>query len=139
MGALLQASKVTIWTDVDGVFSADPRKGIVLQVVSIFTLRLQNLVVRLRSRRLNILIVYAVSEAVVLPNLSYQEAWEMVSFAFGELLLREYRNFFSTSCLLLRFFLPFQMPICARSVWSKVVKGFNVLCSIYPNNYSCCF
>jgi hypothetical protein len=27
MGALLQASKVTIWTDVDGVFSADPRKG----------------------------------------------------------------------------------------------------------------
>ncbi|KAG0616791.1 hypothetical protein M758_5G142100 [Ceratodon purpureus] len=26
MGALLQASKVTIWTDVDGVFSADPRK-----------------------------------------------------------------------------------------------------------------
>lgn len=27
MGALLQASKVTIWTDVDGVYSADPRKG----------------------------------------------------------------------------------------------------------------
>lgn len=26
-GALLQASKVTIWTDVDGVYSADPRKG----------------------------------------------------------------------------------------------------------------
>ena len=32
MGALLQASKVTIWTDVDGVFSADPRKGNVFHV-----------------------------------------------------------------------------------------------------------
>ena len=27
MGALLKAQKVTIWTDVDGVYSADPRKG----------------------------------------------------------------------------------------------------------------
>ncbi|KAL6965246.1 Bifunctional aspartokinase/homoserine dehydrogenase 1, chloroplastic [Sarracenia purpurea var. burkii] len=27
MGALLRASQVTIWTDVDGVYSADPRKG----------------------------------------------------------------------------------------------------------------
>jgi aspartokinase/homoserine dehydrogenase 1 len=27
MGALFQAAKVTIWTDVDGVYSADPRKG----------------------------------------------------------------------------------------------------------------
>lgn len=26
-GALLKASLVTIWTDVDGVYSADPRKG----------------------------------------------------------------------------------------------------------------
>lgn len=26
MGALVQASLITIWTDVDGVFSADPRK-----------------------------------------------------------------------------------------------------------------
>jgi aspartokinase/homoserine dehydrogenase 1 len=32
MGALLQASKVTIWTDVDGVYSADPRKGNVLSI-----------------------------------------------------------------------------------------------------------
>lgn len=32
MGALLKASKVTIWTDVDGVYSADPRKGNVLAV-----------------------------------------------------------------------------------------------------------
>jgi len=30
MGALLQASRVTIWTDVDGVYSADPRKGNIL-------------------------------------------------------------------------------------------------------------
>jgi len=27
MGALVRARQVTIWTDVDGVFSADPRKG----------------------------------------------------------------------------------------------------------------
>jgi len=27
MGALFRARRVTIWTDVDGVFSADPRKG----------------------------------------------------------------------------------------------------------------
>lgn len=27
MGALLRAHQVTIWTDVDGVYSADPRKG----------------------------------------------------------------------------------------------------------------
>jgi aspartokinase/homoserine dehydrogenase 1 len=27
MGALFLAKKVTIWTDVDGVYSADPRKG----------------------------------------------------------------------------------------------------------------
>ena len=26
-GALFQAKQVTIWTDVDGVYSADPRKG----------------------------------------------------------------------------------------------------------------
>lgn len=37
MGALLQSSKVTIWTDVDGVYSADPRKvgeAVVLQYLS---------------------------------------------------------------------------------------------------------
>ena len=28
MGALFKASQVTIWTDVDGVYSADPRKGL---------------------------------------------------------------------------------------------------------------
>ena len=26
LGALFQSSRITIWTDVDGVFSADPRK-----------------------------------------------------------------------------------------------------------------
>ena len=26
-GSLVRAGKVTIWTDVDGVYSADPRKG----------------------------------------------------------------------------------------------------------------
>lgn len=28
MGALFKARQVTIWTDVDGVYSADPRKGL---------------------------------------------------------------------------------------------------------------
>lgn len=28
MGSLLRARQVTIWTDVDGVYSADPRKGL---------------------------------------------------------------------------------------------------------------
>eukprot|EP00271_Cylindrocystis_brebissonii_P015587 TRINITY_DN38521_c0_g1_i1.p1 TRINITY_DN38521_c0_g1~~TRINITY_DN38521_c0_g1_i1.p1 ORF type:complete len:958 (-),score=178.08 TRINITY_DN38521_c0_g1_i1:163-3036(-) len=46
-GSLLRAGKVTIWTDVNGVYSADPRK---------------------------------VPEAIVLPALSYQEAWEMSYF-----------------------------------------------------------
>lgn len=27
MGSLVRARQVTIWTDVDGVYSADPRKG----------------------------------------------------------------------------------------------------------------
>jgi len=46
-GALLGADTVTIWTDVDGVFSADPRR---------------------------------VPEAVVVPELSYQEAAELAYF-----------------------------------------------------------
>ena len=46
-GALLDARDVTIWTDVDGVFSADPRR---------------------------------VPEAVVIPELSYQEAAELAYF-----------------------------------------------------------
>lgn len=46
-GALLGANAVTIWTDVDGVFSADPRR---------------------------------VPDAVVIPELSYQEAAELAYF-----------------------------------------------------------
>ena len=46
-GALLNAEAVTIWTDVDGVFSADPRR---------------------------------VPDAVVIPELSYQEAAELAYF-----------------------------------------------------------
>ncbi len=46
-GALLGADPVTIWTDVDGVFSADPRR---------------------------------VPEAVVIPELSYEEAAELAYF-----------------------------------------------------------
>lgn len=33
MGALLRARQVTIWTDVDGVYSADPRKGRLLIIL----------------------------------------------------------------------------------------------------------
>ena len=46
-GALLGANSVTIWTDVDGVFSADPRR---------------------------------VPDAVIIPELSYQEAAELAYF-----------------------------------------------------------
>lgn len=46
-GALLGANSVTVWTDVDGVFSADPRR---------------------------------VPDAVVIPELSYQEAAELAYF-----------------------------------------------------------
>lgn len=46
-GALLNADDVTIWTDVDGVFSADPRR---------------------------------VPDAVVIPEMSYQEAAELAYF-----------------------------------------------------------
>jgi aspartokinase/homoserine dehydrogenase 1 len=46
-GALLRADSVTIWTDVDGVFSADPRR---------------------------------VTDALVIPELSYQEAAELAYF-----------------------------------------------------------
>ncbi len=46
-GALLGADSVTIWTDVDGVFSADPRR---------------------------------VTDALVIPELSYQEAAELAYF-----------------------------------------------------------
>lgn len=28
LGAIVRAGRITIWTDVDGVFSADPRKGL---------------------------------------------------------------------------------------------------------------
>src|ERR1700752_4871790 len=46
-GALLGADSVTIWTDVDGVFSADPRR---------------------------------VPDAIIIPELSYQEAAELAYF-----------------------------------------------------------
>ena len=46
-GALLSAAEVTIWTDVDGVFSADPRR---------------------------------VTDAQIIPELSYQEAAELAYF-----------------------------------------------------------
>lgn len=38
MGALLRARRVTIWTDVDGVYSADPRKGLFKCYIYVFFL-----------------------------------------------------------------------------------------------------
>ena len=38
MGALLKAHQVTIWTDVDGVYSADPRKGSSMLIQCLFQL-----------------------------------------------------------------------------------------------------
>lgn len=40
IGSLVKARQVTIWTDVDGVFSADPRKG--THVDNFFSLKLFN-------------------------------------------------------------------------------------------------
>jgi aspartokinase/homoserine dehydrogenase 1 len=69
-GSLLRAGKVTIWTDVNGVYSADPRKG---------DARSPDVALRLRVF-LTFFFVYfvPVPEAVVLDCLSYREAWEMV-------------------------------------------------------------
>jgi len=36
MGAMVRARQVTIWTDVDGVYSADPRKGLCLAYTFVF-------------------------------------------------------------------------------------------------------
>lgn len=36
MGALFKAHQVTIWTDVDGVYSADPRKGLFYLICDLF-------------------------------------------------------------------------------------------------------
>lgn len=38
MGSLVKAGQVTIWTDVDGVYSADPRKGLVFFFPFLFPL-----------------------------------------------------------------------------------------------------
>lgn len=38
LGALVRARQITIWTDVDGVFSADPRKGLVFLVQSLLSI-----------------------------------------------------------------------------------------------------
>lgn len=39
MGALCRAGQVTIWTDVDGVYSADPRKGLYWFLLDAFLLK----------------------------------------------------------------------------------------------------
>ena len=81
-GSLLRAGKVTIWTDVNGVYSADPRK---------------------------------VSEAVVLPTLSYQEAWEM--------------SYFGANVLHPRTTIPvmqFDIPITLRNVFNLEAPGTRI-------------
>ncbi|KAK9673068.1 hypothetical protein RND81_12G144000 [Saponaria officinalis] len=82
MGALFRARQVTIWTDVDGVYSADPRK---------------------------------VSEAVILPTLSYQEAWEM--------------SYFGANVLHPRTIIPvmrFDIPIVIRNVFNLAAPGTKI-------------
>ncbi|XP_042035497.1 bifunctional aspartokinase/homoserine dehydrogenase, chloroplastic-like isoform X1 [Salvia splendens] len=82
MGALFKARQVTIWTDVDGVYSADPRK---------------------------------VSEAVVLNNLSYQEAWEM--------------SYFGANVLHPRTIIPvmkYDIPIVIRNIFNLSALGTTI-------------
>ncbi|KAL9240243.1 hypothetical protein vseg_014487 [Gypsophila vaccaria] len=82
MGALFRARQVTIWTDVDGVYSADPRK---------------------------------VSEAVILPTLSYQEAWEM--------------SYFGANVLHPRTIIPvmqYDIPIVIRNVFNLTAPGTKI-------------
>ncbi|XP_073140672.1 bifunctional aspartokinase/homoserine dehydrogenase, chloroplastic-like [Henckelia pumila] len=83
MGALFKARRVTIWTDVDGVYSADPRK---------------------------------VSEAVILKQLSYQEAWEM--------------SYFGANVLHPRTIIPvmkYDIPIVIRNIFNLAAPG-TVIC-----------
>ncbi|RVW31511.1 Bifunctional aspartokinase/homoserine dehydrogenase, chloroplastic [Vitis vinifera] len=79
MGALFRARQVTIWTDVDGVYSADPRK---------------------------------VAEAVILNQLSYQEAWEM--------------SYFGANVLHPRTIIPvmqYGIPIVIRNIFNLSAPG----------------
>ncbi|KAJ9676289.1 hypothetical protein PVL29_025014 [Vitis rotundifolia] len=79
MGALFRARQVTIWTDVDGVYSADPRK---------------------------------VTEAVILNQLSYQEAWEM--------------SYFGANVLHPRTIIPvmqYGIPIVIRNIFNLSAPG----------------
>ncbi|KAJ4756706.1 Bifunctional aspartokinase/homoserine dehydrogenase [Rhynchospora pubera] len=83
LGALVHGRQVTIWTDVDGVYSADPRK---------------------------------VSEAVILPTLSYQEAWEM--------------SYFGANVLHPRTIIPvmrLNIPIVIRNIFNLDAPG-TVIC-----------
>ncbi|KAF3337652.1 bifunctional aspartokinase/homoserine dehydrogenase 1 [Carex littledalei] len=83
LGALIRARQVTIWTDVDGVYSADPRK---------------------------------VCEAVILPTLSYQEAWEM--------------SYFGANVLHPRTIIPvmrLNIPIVIRNIFNLSAPG-TVIC-----------
>lgn len=89
MGALFRARQVTIWTDVDGVYSADPRK---------------------------------VSEAVILNNLSYQEAWEM--------------SYFGANVLHPRTIIPvmrYDIPIVIRNIFNLSAPGTKI-CRSSPVN-----
>lgn len=88
LGALVRARQVTIWTDVDGVYSADPRK---------------------------------VCEAVILPTLSYQEAWEM--------------SYFGANVLHPRTIIPvmrLNIPIVIRNIFNLSAPG-TVICE-QPND-----
>ncbi|MEW5316770.1 MAG: hypothetical protein WDW38_008120 [Sanguina aurantia] len=82
LGALFRAGAITIWTDVDGVYSADPRK---------------------------------VPEAVVLPSMTYHEAWEL--------------SYFGANVLHPRTTLPamkYSIPITIRNFFNLPAPGTRV-------------
>ncbi|KAH7568371.1 hypothetical protein JRO89_XS07G0282800 [Xanthoceras sorbifolium] len=99
MGSLVKAGQVTIWTDVDGVYSADPRKEIPFS---------------------------AVSEAVILKKLSYQEAWEM--------------SYFGANVLHPRTIIPvmrYDIPIVIRNIFNLSAPGTMICRSSVSEDGDC--
>ena len=104
--ALLDARIVTIWTDVDGVFSADPRKA---GAPKYCDARVPGYKSMPNSLKQTYESSVQVPEAVVLKKLSYEEAWELSYFGASVLHPRttlpvmarnipiEIRNFFDQS------------------------------------------
>ncbi|GJY32226.1 bifunctional aspartokinase/homoserine dehydrogenase 2, chloroplastic-like protein [Tanacetum coccineum] len=106
MGALFRARQVTIWTDVDGVYSADPRKAVDMY------LKLMLSLFSYSSKKQK---SFAVSDAVVLDTLSYQEAWEM--------------SYFGANVLHPRTIIPvmqYDIPIVIRNIFNLSAPGTKI-------------